>query len=44
MIVWCEGIRLVKMEVPRKTKLIVFANAFFLKILLQLWLAEYNLL
>jgi hypothetical protein len=28
MIVWCEGIRLVKMEVPRKTKLIVSANAY----------------
>jgi hypothetical protein len=28
MIVWCEGIRLVKMEVPRKTKLIVSATAY----------------
>jgi hypothetical protein len=37
---WCEGTRLVKMEIPRKTKLIVSTNAYVFKIVVAIMVSQ----
>jgi hypothetical protein len=37
---WCEGVKLVKMEIPRKTKFVVYENAYFFIIVVVVMVSQ----
>ncbi len=40
VIMWCEGVKLVKMEIPRKTKFVVYENAYFFIIVVVVMVSQ----